>query len=338
MNKIQSGVLNLSWHPEKDNILAFSTREGRIGVLDVNKSSNLPVILTSFSSSEIYSISWAKLDDHPILIACNGQKSLVYYTQKDLGKMHYVDHLKHSASVAVNGKILAVGSNNGELSIVDITNNFSVIAKKSVCKKYIGMMTWHCDKLAISTESGIVVIKNIESEITEIKDENVVKLTGHKGRVFSVRFNKEGTRLVSCCFGGFVKVWDLTIATVLSSISIDTLAYSAIFLPENEDFIICGGQDSTVLMFEWSKYPSDKEASLEQGNKKKHQQHDKSIQWAAPTEITTISKNTQRREKKVIGKKGEDSISQLSNEVAKLNLQTVRKFILQFQIFQNVQF
>lgn len=321
MNKIHSCVLSLCWHPEKDNLLAFSTREGRIGVLDVNKSSNVPVILTSFSSQEIYSIAWAKLklsSESMILIACNGQK-LVYYSQKDQYKMTNVDHLKQSASVAVNENLLAIGYANGDLKIVDISNEFRVLLTKKISRKYLGMMSWHKDSLAVSSESGITLIRKIDHASSEIHDENLLKLQGHKGRVFSVRFNKSGSLLVSSCISCYVKVWDMNTLTAIASFSIETPAYSSIFLPSNEDIIVCGGQDSTVLTREWRKYPINDES--QEVISKKNQI--KIVQWASPTEVTTISKTNQRRHKKKILKTDDDSVSELSSEVVKMNLHPV---------------
>ena len=321
MNKIHSGVLCLSWHPEKDNLLAFSTREGRIGILDVNKSTNVPVILTSLSSKEVYSITWAKLQingsESVVLIACDGQK-LVYYNQKDQWKITAVARLKHSASVAVNGNILAVGFGNGDLQIVDLANNFQVVTTKNISRKYIGMMSWHNNTLAVSFDNGVTLIKHVDGT-SDIPDENLLKLQGHKGRVFSVRFNKAGTLLVSCCVSGYIKVWDLETLTAISSFSIDTLAYTAIFLPSNEDFLVCGGQDLTVLMQEWRKYPADQEVEEIVSKKKPI----KKVQWAAPTEMTTIHKNSQRRQKKKIAKTADDTIINLANEVMKINLHPV---------------
>lgn len=332
MNKIHSGVLNLSWHPEKDNIIAFSTREGRIGVLDVNKSSNVPTVLSSFSSQEVYSIAWAKMssngNDFMILIACNGHK-LVYYNQKESWKMTIVDHLKHSASIAVNAGIMAVGNGNGELMIVDINKKFFILMQKKISRKYIGMMTWHGNSLAISSEAGITLIKHIDEATKQISDQDLLHLVGHKGRVFSVRFNKTGSLLVSSCVSGYVKVWDVETLTAISSFKIDTLAYTAIFLPTNEDFIVCGGQDSTVMLQEWAKYSVEEEVA-EVVSKKKAQHPHKNISWAEPTEVTTISKNSQRRQKKKIVKVVDDSVSELSSDIVKLNLHPVSKFLMNF--------
>lgn len=320
MNKIHSGVLCLSWHPDKDNVLAFSTREGRIGVLDVNKSANVPTVLASFSSIEVYSIAWTKTKDSVILMACNGRK-FVYYSQKDQWKMHVVDHLKQGASVAANRDLLAVGNGNGDIVFADISKNFYVLYSRNISKKYIGMMTWHENKLAVATESGVTFIKHVDSSISELIDENLLKLGGHHGRVFSVRFNKAGNFLVSCCFGGLVKVWDIESLTSISNFSMKTLAYSAIFLPSNEDIIMCGGQESTVLTYNWRQH-SD-ETTVESKKKKKKQTVNKHINWAVPVEVVTISKNSQKRQKTKISKViVDDTVTELSSDISKMNLQT----------------
>lgn len=87
MNKIQSCVLCIAWHPDKDNVLAFGTREGRIGILDTNKSSNIPTVLESFTSHEVYSMTWSKITDdngaeQTVLLACSKAKC-AYYNYKD---------------------------------------------------------------------------------------------------------------------------------------------------------------------------------------------------------------------------------------------------------------
>lgn len=321
MNKLHCAVLCLSWHPDKDNVLAFSTREGRIGVLDVNKSANVPTILTSFSTKEVYSIAWAKHQDSAILLACNGQK-FVYYTQKDQWKMHTVDHLKFAASVAVNGDLLAVGSTNGDLAFADISKNFYVIMKTKIAKKYIGMMTWHESKLAIAA-TGVMLIKHVDSSISELPDEQLLKLEGHDSRVFTVRFNKAGNHLVSGCQGGLVKVWDIESLSAISTFSIGTPVFSAIFMPSDENVIVCGGKDSTVLTYDWQQQMEEPIKEVKAKKNRKKQPLNKHISWATPTEVVTISKNSQRRQKtKIIQSAVNESVNELSSDLIKLSIQT----------------
>ena len=88
-NKIQAKVLCLSWHPVHENILAFSTEEGRVGILDTNKQSNVPIIMKPFSGKPVYQISWGSVsngnDSRYVLFACSAGK-LVYFPESGEGK------------------------------------------------------------------------------------------------------------------------------------------------------------------------------------------------------------------------------------------------------------
>lgn len=299
MNKIQSSILCIAWHPEKDNILAFSTREGRVGILDTNKFTNVPVIMESFTSHEIYSMTWAKFTDSSglettVLVVCSNGKC-VYYNYKDF-KINLLPQFKNICSLASNMNLLALGNSNGTVFICDMSKNFKVIAHTKICQKYIGMMTWFNDKLAIASEKGITIIKDLNEGMNEeIAEENKIKLQQQK-RVYSVRFNKNGDHLVSSNITGSINVWNLETSSIIASMNIDTPAYCAIFMPNNEDVIICGGQDSTVHTFEWKQHPLSQEVaekSSKNDDKLKH------MEWGMLSEMTTISKyNKKRRVKK----------------------------------------
>lgn len=73
-NQVQSQVLSLAWHPQKENCLAFSTREGRVGVFDTAKCTNSPCIMKPYFSKDVYSTTWGEL-----LMEGAGQKSFVLF-------------------------------------------------------------------------------------------------------------------------------------------------------------------------------------------------------------------------------------------------------------------
>lgn len=334
MNKIQSGVLALSWHPQKDNLIAFGTREGRIGVLDTNRATNVPIILQSFSSHEIYSLAWAKFsenngnDEVIILLACSGGK-LVYYSQKDY-KLHHLKEFAEINSISTSEKRLALGTNVGDLLICDMSCEFSILTQRKLSKKYIGTMCWHGqEKLAVASETGVTLIRDVEKFINAAAgsggvaaDETVTTLSSHKGRVYSVRFNKLGDQLVACSMHGFVSVWNVSEGALLLAImSIDTPAYSAIFMPNNEGTIICGGQDSTVYAFEWQNYTVSNAAVAPM----KREIGIKNIEWATISEVTTIGKHSKRRVKKKVMENVESGNLEEVTNFAKLNLNTNKK-------------
>lgn len=117
MNKIQTSILALSWHPQKDNLIAFATREGRIGILDTTRFINVPIILKPFTSHEIYSLAWAKFSstnesEAIILLACSAGK-LVYYTEKDGYGLHHLNQFSQINSISTHETRMVLGTNTG---------------------------------------------------------------------------------------------------------------------------------------------------------------------------------------------------------------------------------
>ncbi|KAG5680415.1 hypothetical protein PVAND_009923 [Polypedilum vanderplanki] len=314
MNKIHSAVLCISWHPIKENILAFSTREGRIGVLDTNKSNNVPVILESFVSREIYSIKWTKFtnmsgSETVLLLACSSNGQLVYYTAKDY-KINYVNQLKQVCSVDSYENLLVIGTNSGIVYICDINKEFEIIAEAKVGHKYIGMINWQDDKLAICTETDVAFIKDTKNVLTNADFEKSIIKLPHEKRVYSVRFNKAGDHIVTTCLNERIYVWNLETSSKVASYYIKTPAYCAIFMPGKENFIICGGQDSTVQVFEWKNYPIPHEEPIKSDEKKR-------ITWGTLSELNIISKNKKRNIKK---KPKNSNVSEVTDGIKSLKL------------------
>ena len=330
MSKIHSAVLEMAWHPVKDSIIALCTREGRVVVLDTNKSNNVPTVLPSFTSYPIFSLAWGNLvvdgKETPIIMASD-RSSFAYYIQKgDQWKFKTLHKLANASSFVKNGYFLAVGKENGTLTICDMSKDFAILFERKVSKKYVGQMTWFGSKLAVSTENNILIINDIDVLTGEIVDANIQNLVGHCNRVASVRFNKEGTLLVSCCFGGYVKIWDLKSLECISSFNIKTQAYCAMFLPSNEDIVICGGLESTILGFEWNKFPKPEKAD-EMLLKKSKQ---KVIDWAKNTEVTIITKANKRIIKKVASKAvvGDEDVAGLAVDLQNIKITPVSQIMM----------
>lgn len=326
MNKVQSGVLALSWHPEKDNIIAFSTREGRIGVLDTTRFTNVPIILKPFTTHEIYSLTWAKLGSTIILLACSGGR-LVYYSQKDY-ELHHLNQFTQICSISTSEKRMVLGTNAGDLLICNLSEEFKVLSKRNISKKYIGLTCWHGQNtIAIASETGVTLIRDVDKfiEATENTSEISQHFSNRKGRVYSVRFNKAGTLFVSCCMHGNIDVYSLEgEGKLVATMNIETPAYAAIFMPNNEQIIVCGGQDSTVCAFEWEKYPPLHEESLP-----KYESIDrfKNVDWATILELTTIAKHSKRRVKKKVKENAENgNLEEVTKAInSKLNLNSTKK-------------
>ncbi|KAF4532993.1 hypothetical protein B566_EDAN000682 [Ephemera danica] len=73
---VMMGMINntcfvpLSWHPEKEGVLGFSTSEGRVGICNVSNLGKEPVVFRQFHRSTVYRVAWgpptyAKTDEPP---------------------------------------------------------------------------------------------------------------------------------------------------------------------------------------------------------------------------------------------------------------------------------
>lgn len=73
-------IFQISWHPEKENLLAFGTGEGRVGVFDTNVSKP-PILYRQFHRHAVYTLGWGPQPNGKgghVLYSC-GDGELVYY-------------------------------------------------------------------------------------------------------------------------------------------------------------------------------------------------------------------------------------------------------------------
>jgi WD domain, G-beta repeat len=330
MNKVHNSVLCISWHPEKESALAFSTREGRIGILDTSKFSNVPIILQCFFTSEVYSMAWAKLQDpngtkNTILLVCSAGK-LIFYNQNDNYKITETN-LTNVSSLAVNERLLAIGTTDGNILICDLCEKFNILAERKLCRKYVGGIDWHKSKLSISSEIGITLITNInQHDSILMNDDNVKTFFHNKGRVFSAKFNRPGDHIVSCCKNGYVNVWNVETLDHIASIYMETPVFSAIFMPNNENMVICGGLDSVVAVYEWKKYLVGSSASAKPKKNKTS-----SFEWAKLSELNTVGKKS-KHSFKVNQKSDDGEIIEITKKTRQMNLSKKKKIGTLFDI------
>lgn len=101
--------------------------------------------------------------------------------------------------------------------------------------------------MAVScSEAGIHVFDFVsDTEVT-----NVGELVGQKGVPYVKWSNESEYKLVSAGFDGTVRTWDVATLTCTSLYQYDCMMYSAIFMPSDENFIMCSGRYETLHVFD----------------------------------------------------------------------------------------
>lgn len=160
----RSKVSTIAWHPERENVIAFGTDDGRVGLVDTNlkKTTN---ISASLHKTKVYKLSWGpcqlKTGDSGnalYLYSCGDGPIFIHSFGKDeVEDTVDFDELRVSAGLKDEGSesshhteiswkpdfsCLAVGNNDGCIEIYH-GSTFTLMARLKAQKKLIQSLQWH---------------------------------------------------------------------------------------------------------------------------------------------------------------------------------------------------
>ncbi|XP_037035514.1 protein rigor mortis [Bradysia coprophila] len=256
-NRIKAKVICIAWHPAFENLLAFSTSEGRVGVLDVNKVTNFPIIMKPFTSEEVYKITWGLITEksnatpHWALFASSKTK-LVYFPDKDK-VVKYLCEDKQISTVVAGKKWLCVGSQDGSVYILKL-NGLEITCSSNVSNRYVSDCAWNPNNeniLAVSADTPDIHLFDC-SDADNGAMNPIGVLKGHcKGGVPLVKWsNEDEHKLLSTGFDGTVRVWNTKTLECVSLFQSRGPTFCASFWPKDENFVICSGYNESLFMFD----------------------------------------------------------------------------------------
>ncbi|XP_049280865.1 protein rigor mortis isoform X2 [Anopheles funestus] len=259
-NKISGAVMQLCWHPEEEEKLAFGTKEGRIGIFDTSSSSNVPVLLKPFTNREVYGLQWCFLTDDKqekrlVLLACS-KVELVYYHMSGAQKHEPIKCVQfgHVSEVTVVGNLCFIGTQHGTIYVSDLDNNFKLLYHKKIAKRYICGLEFKNNYLAVGSNDHSIRVINFSDGFDGEAEKEQVLLEGHTDGICKVRWNRGDTmRLVSCSFDCTIRIWDTSSATCLKIYHTRSFAYAAIFSPLDENIILFVGKGNSLSSFDYTK-------------------------------------------------------------------------------------
>ena len=282
-------ILAMAWHPLKDNLLAFATDEGRIGLVDAlsarpqvhfleyykHRSSVYNLIYGPSSSNESTDFSLFSLGDG--LIMMHQEKRALNIEEiiaQTNGWQRKAPSRSEIAFQSIGQKLVGLGCDDGTVEIFTWPNLKIVCTLKSF-QKLIQSLAWHPmdpHYLAVaSNEFDIHLWKldqdkigsNAAGEEESIKNPIFTRpdqvLAGHKLRVIQLTWSPyDDSKLLSVSYDGTAQVWDTESSKGVANFRNHTgRIFCGMFFPSNissgdddSQLIITGGDD--CMVYGWS--------------------------------------------------------------------------------------
>ncbi|XP_014204867.1 gem-associated protein 5 isoform X2 [Copidosoma floridanum] len=336
--KIKGKVRSLSWHPEKENILAFGTDEGRIGLFDTN-TKKPPQLAKQFFKQTIYTLGWGpvlKAEEYGLYAVAEGE--LVYFDPKSLNSDPTVVIDKNCAEFSWKSdySLLAIGFNNGSISIFDRT-----LTKKYVIhdlNKPVQCLIWHPNStmsdlntssmqnyLAVAVNDVTITvfeILNTENSEEETSEEpqtfykTVATLNGHTDKVVGLAWSPHMSGyLVSCSYDYSARVWKVDTQEMIVTYTSQQLPiHCCMWSPLSQDLIITGSADFTLRIWSISNQTALPASELKPKNTKGKRTKKKKTKVVKATLVLVDSNNAEEVEVTSEVTNGEKNPSEDSRE------------------------
>lgn len=311
-SRIQGKVLAMAWHPQHENELAFSTNEGRVGVFNINRPTSQPDIMNDFSGRNVYSLSYGHVDDQSVLFACNERKLMLFFRHNynQINDHRFKVFSQGTSAVSANDEYVAVGLAKGTVKILD--RQLNDVRVEHLSKKYISSLAWSPINNPVQLAAASMGEK---IHIIQMGSAEVVELIGHQSGVACVKWsNQSATKLVSAGFDCSVRVWDTEGKVCIGWHRYENRMFCAIFLPTDENYVLCSGQSETAHIFDVRQHLVENVGEFTAKNKKKSSLVD--VAWATLHQIDVVKmKNQEKKKVKKMAKQIAQSGMTEKNEV-----------------------
>ncbi|KZC13808.1 PREDICTED: gem-associated protein 5-like [Dufourea novaeangliae] len=281
--KIKGKIRTIAWHPEKENLLAYATEEGRIGVFDTN-GNKPPTLYRQYHRKIVYTIIWGP---------CPESKQYVLYSCAE-GELVFYDPVKPNQEptsvikkecTGFNWKpdfsCLAVGFENGSISFLNRKFKMCGYAKFSSVMVYC--LAWHPEStatdstysplrnyLAVAFESCKLIVfdlSNFMDHLTKLENstendnektfdsykvhEVVANLTGHVHSIVCLAWNPYiSGQLISGSYDSTAQVWNVETQELIATYTQHSgPVLCCMWSPLDPNYIITGSLDFTVRIW-----------------------------------------------------------------------------------------
>ncbi|XP_043264591.1 gem-associated protein 5-like [Colletes gigas] len=283
--KIMGKIRTISWHPEKENLLAYATEEGRVGVFNTN-GNKPPTLYRQYHRNIVYSIHWGP---HP-----NNKMQHVLYSCAE-GELVFYNPSKHNEeptpifskevtefSWKPDFSCLAIGFENGTTSFLNRKIDLCGYGRFSMAM--VHCLVWHPEStatdstyspfknyLAVAFKSNTITILDLSNFVNQLpKYENytetdmekkvddmykvhevVATLVGHSHSVVCLAWSPYiSGQLVSGSYDHITQVWNVESQELIATYTGHSgPVLCCMWSPLNPNYIITGSADFTVRIW-----------------------------------------------------------------------------------------
>ncbi|XP_046831428.1 gem-associated protein 5 isoform X2 [Vespa crabro] len=297
--KIKSNIRSIAWHPVKENLIAYGTAEGRIGMFDIN----------------VYTLQWGPypgMKDYA-LYSC-GEGDLVCYDADKPNKDPTLIIAKKCTEVSwkPDFSCLAIGLQNG--TILFYNRDLKEFGHTtSVMNVGVHCLIWHPDStatdltfsplrnyIAVAYNATIITILDLSDLLKKITEVNVLTgsndkvndteeissrtvnkivatLNGHSNKIVGLSWSPHlSGYLVSSSYDCTAQVWNVERQELIATFAHHCgPIYCCMWSPLDPDLIITGSSDFTLRLWRISTQPvlhPEKKSNSKKSKSKKNKQ------------------------------------------------------------------
>ncbi|XP_055917595.1 protein rigor mortis [Eupeodes corollae] len=305
-SKIDSQVYSLVWG-SNPGCLAFGTNEGRVGIFNTENPKMSPFLFHPVCGKPIYSIDW---QNQYIYVCCN-EKVALYNDNMQNKDPIILEYITAASSISVRNKYLFVGTQNGHVEIFKQKDSskisYDLIRSLEICPRYVTDICWspiNTSRFAVASMSKKIRVFNFnENNGTASLARDIVINSSSSAANANVKWsNLRDNMLLASGFDGAMRVWDLNSQRddefFLKQFQCPMTC--GMFLPSDENTIICAGRTTSIEMFNMLLENTQKYSSVKW--KKQTMKTLDGVQWG--TRIASVdgkSKTEKRRKRKEKG-------------------------------------
>eukprot|EP00002_Diphylleia_rotans_P016843 TRINITY_DN3271_c0_g1_i2.p1 TRINITY_DN3271_c0_g1~~TRINITY_DN3271_c0_g1_i2.p1 ORF type:complete len:1201 (+),score=169.36 TRINITY_DN3271_c0_g1_i2:60-3662(+) len=211
---LQSKIVEVSWHPTEDHLLAYGTEDGRIGLVDIYRSKIMPA--TSYHQGSVQTLDWIVWEENMTMgdsLTPNAEGHQEKSKQKSKKSATEQGHFpgKYSLLSGGGGTILLHNLNqiqNKAQIIWPKLNAGENLKDKSLYRRLVFSVNRQAKLIAISPFVGLMEIltypemKSLYSQ--RLHSKHVNKIRWHPSYLTTVDFQKSDLRVGTCSDDGSV--------------------------------------------------------------------------------------------------------------------------------------